>query len=125
MPVSQWDRDVHLNALGLRTRFGHDDDGNLVQHILDDVEPLIDLTKAAQNDGSNGFTPSREMRRIAEIPMATWLEWRERDGVDIISGRTRDSFGAWHRDPEGVDRWLRRRLNDPDFRFLKTCSGRV
>lgn len=76
----------------------------------DDVEPVIDANKRAQNDG-DGFSPSRELRHVARIPHVVYQEWCRVHGVDVLK--------VEHR---GL---LKRLLNDPDNDFLRTGTGDV
>jgi hypothetical protein len=75
-----------------------------------DVEPAIDANKraAALNDG---YSPSRELRRVASIPVTVQMQWIQRFGGDPLA--------------KGNERWLRRLLNDPEWRHLRTSPGKV
>ncbi|MCX8500743.1 MAG: hypothetical protein ORO03_03475 [Alphaproteobacteria bacterium] len=76
------------------------------------VEPLLEQNRAlASGDSSDGYSPSREWRRIATIPTVVQLQWKQRYGVEV-----------WNR-----DHWpaVKRLLNDPDWRWLRTSTGRV
>lgn len=76
-----------------------------------DVEPILDLNKAAYNDGTRGYTPSRDLRKIAEIPLIVAEKWRNELGVDVFN---KDHAPA-----------VRRLLNDPEYLYLRTAPGRV
>lgn len=119
----QWDKERFANGFGLVNRFGHDDDDNLVLHTVQDVEPILEANKTFQNQGNNGFGATRELRHIASIPLGTHLEWLQL-GIDIVTMRMKIG-GKWVHAPQEVETWLRRRLRDPDYRFLKTASGNV
>jgi hypothetical protein len=75
-----------------------------------DVEPILDNNKRLQNDGTNGFTPSRDMKRIASIPNVIIEMWRNQLGVDLFN-----------KDHEPA---IKRLLNDPDWQYLRTSHGR-
>lgn len=81
-------------------------DGKLVIRNAQDAEPIIEANKAEMNDGTDGYSKSRNLRRVASIPLVTWLDLEKK-------GITRDEkkFAAW--------------LNDPDNRFFRTAPGRV
>jgi hypothetical protein len=74
-----------------------------------DCTPILERNKALANDG-DGYSPSREFRRVASVPNVVVEQWLN-EGINIF-------------DP---DHWpeIRRRLNDPDNRFLRTAPGRV
>ncbi|NJK32174.1 MAG: hypothetical protein HC927_07075 [Deltaproteobacteria bacterium] len=63
---------------------------------------------ATENDG---YSPSRELRRVATIPAAVREMWLLQEGWDAWDGRYNDR--------------LKRKLNDPDWRWLRTAPGRV
>jgi hypothetical protein len=73
------------------------------------VEPLIERNKALRNM-DDGYSPSRELRRVASIPAVIVDQWY-REGFNIF-------------DPENRAE-LRRRLNDPDNLAWRTAPGRL
>lgn len=75
-----------------------------------DVEPVIEANKAATLAG-DGYTPSRDLRRVASIPAAVQLVWIERYGADPLA--------------KGNEGLLRRILNDPEWAHLRTSHGRL
>lgn len=75
-----------------------------------DVEPRIEANKKLQGAG-DGYTPSRDLRRIASIPLGVVEMWRTVDGIDIYN---RNHWKA-----------VMRKLRDPDWRWLKTVSGPI
>lgn len=94
------------SAWGVDTFLEHDDASNMmVERRTQDVAAILDNNKALQTL-NDGYSPSREFRRIASIPLVVWAQW-EREGI------TKDQAA------------LRRRLNDPDNRFFRTSVGRV
>lgn len=97
-------------AYGLLSNFHTEPDGErFAVETVADVEPIIDLNKALANDG-DGYSPSRELRRIASIPLVIVEKWKNEFGVDVFN---KDHAQA-----------VRRLLNDPDWRYLRTSPGR-
>lgn len=94
----------------IRTRLEEDGDGSLIVHREADVEPLLEINKALQTSG-DGYTPSREMRRAASIPLAIIEKWKNELGVDVFDP---DHIGA-----------VRRLLNSNEYRHLRTAPGRL
>lgn len=94
----------------IQTRLEEDGDGSLIVHRLADVEPILELNKALATSG-DGYTPSRELRRAASIPMAVIEKWRNELGVDIFNP---DHMPA-----------VRRLLNSNEYAFLRTAPGRL
>lgn len=76
-----------------------------------DVEPILDRNKALQNHGHNGWTGERTMRHVADIPLVVAEIWMQRYGVDVFN---KDHAPA-----------VRRLLNDPDWRYLRTSGGQL
>ena len=74
------------------------------------TDPIIEMNKkmATANDG---YTPSREMRRVATIPVVQRYKWLIEEGWDCY-------------DPEHADR-LVKKLNDPEWAHLRTAPGRI
>lgn len=107
MAISQLvDRDGGL------TRYLHSDamGEQFAVEIVADVEPVLQRNQSLANNG-DGYSASREWRRVASIPAIVQLRWKELYGIE-----------AWNR-----DHWpgVRRLLNDPDWRWLRTSPGRV
>jgi hypothetical protein len=82
-------------------------DGTFVIETRQDVAPIIERNKALQT-ANDGFTPSRDMARVASIPVVVQYEWLKRYGVNIF-------------DREHEAR-VRRLLNDPEWRYLRTSE---
>ena len=80
-------------------------DGRLVVRNAQDAEPIVEDNKRLSSEG-DGYSPSRNLRRVASIPLVLWLDLRKR-------GITRDPrrFRAW--------------LSDPDNRHFRTAPGRI
>jgi hypothetical protein len=88
-----------------------DGEGGLVIHSVQDVAPVLERNKALQTH-NDGYSPSRELRRVAFIPNIIRLKWLNEEGWD-----------AWRPDLY-ADR-LAAKLNDPEWRHLRTAPGRV
>lgn len=79
-----------------------------------DVAPRLELNKqmATHNDG---YSPSRELRRVASIPYAIGIKWLNEEGWWFMD--------AGH-DPD-VAKKLAAKLNDAEYAYLRTAEGRV
>ena len=93
---------------GLVETFHMDDEGNVAFQMTADVEPVIDDNKRALTQGNNGYTPSRDMVRVASIPIAVQYEWIQKFGVDPLK-----------RENEAL---LKRLLNSNEYRYLRTSE---
>ena len=80
-------------------------DGRLVIRNAQDAEPIVEANKRAYTEG-DGYSASRNLRRVASIPLVLYLDLKKRGIL---------------RDPRRFRAWL----NDPDNRFFRTAPGRV
>lgn len=78
---------------------------------VQDVAPILDRNRALQNEDDRGWSASRELRRAASIPDIIVLKWRNEYGIDVFN---RDHWPA-----------VKRLLNDPEWRYLRTAPGRL
>lgn len=76
-----------------------------------DVTDIIEGNKIAQNDGTNGWTPSRDMKHVATIPLCVLHQWSVEAGV--------------HMNSPAMGEIIKKKLNDPDFRGFRTGLGIV
>lgn len=77
-----------------------------------DVSPILERNKTAYNDDDakakgikNGWW------RVASIPNALIEKWRAEEGIDVFNKNHRQA--------------VMRKLQDPDYRYLRTSSGRL
>jgi hypothetical protein len=87
-----------------------DGNGGLEIKIEQDVTAALDAAKAMANH-NDGYNEARDIRRAAHIPDIVALKWLIEEGW-------------WIHDPASADR-LARKLNDPDWRHLRTAPGRI
>lgn len=85
------------------------EDDKIIQRNTQDVEPILDANKRLYNDG-DGYTPSRDYRRAASIPLIVVEQWL-REGVDVYN---RDHAEE-----------VKRRLNSSEWAYLRTAPGRL
>ena len=85
------------------------DGDTIIERKTQDVEPVLNHNKALYNDG-DGYSPSRDLRRVASIPMVVVEQWLS-EGVNI--------FDADHKAE------VMRRLNSSEYLYLRTAGGRV
>ena len=95
--VSEWDYDAADDRMILKRR--------------QDIEPILERNfEQYALDDTEGWTPSRDMRRVANIPNVTIEQWM-REGINIYK-------------PEDWPK-IRARLNDPSYLRLRTAPGRI
>jgi hypothetical protein len=85
-------------------------DGSLHVDSFYDSEEILEQNKrlATLNDG---YSPSRELRRVASIPLALVYLWLNEEGWNALN-------------PAHADK-LKAKLNDPSYLYLRTAPGRV
>lgn len=92
------------------TRWSYDaPSGAHVITRVQDVEPILEENKRLMSL-NDGYSPTRELRRVASIPFIVVEQWRA-EGIDIFDKNCREA--------------VRRKLNDPENLFLRTAPGRV
>ena len=80
-------------------------------NYVQDVQPVLDANKSAQNHNPSGMSKSREWKKIAEVPAVVYLQWIKTYGTDPLA--------------KGNESLLKRLLNDPNWRYLRTSGGSV
>jgi hypothetical protein len=76
-----------------------------------DCEPILEANKRDALSGTDGWAPDRQSRRVASIPVVLLECWSKKYGVSMA-------------DP-AFNEIIRRKLNDKDWQFLRTSTGRV
>lgn len=94
---------------GLRIDWIDNHDGTFSLDYQQDVEPLIDMNKAKQAAGRDYYARDKDMWKVASIPIVVQYEWAKRYGITDVTK------------PE-YQHLLRRLLNDPEWRYLKTAE---
>ena len=99
---------------GVKTRYIQESDGQLTINNQQNLNPLLERNKKlyTQNDG---YTASRDMRRIASVPPIMLQLWtKEYNG----------SNNWWALPKDTQKKIMRTKLNSNEFRyFFKTSEG--
>lgn len=79
---------------------------------VQDVESILEVNKKLQNE--EGYTRhgiKNDFWHVAQIPVVVQEKWLREEGIDIYN----------------KDHWpkVKAKLNDPDYRYLKTTRGTV
>ena len=102
-------RDIeHDASLGIVTETVLDgDDMHVLRH--QDCEAILENNKRLYGL-NNGYSPSRDLKRVASIPLTVVEQWMK-EGVNIFDKNCAEA--------------IRRKLNDPQYLYLRTAPGRV
>jgi hypothetical protein len=87
-------------------RIFHYDDGRVTLETRQDVEDLVEYTKAVNNLHDERTPWKGDLHRVASIPMNVFMELQKKGIVD---------------DEKAFKEWL----NDRDYRVFRTRPGRV
>src|ERR1700759_3570611 len=95
----------HLSraSAGIDHFIRHDADGSIHVESHADVEGILDHNKAMATH-NDGYNPTRDMRRVASIPMILIHKWLNEEGWNAL-------------DPNHEDK-LRQKLNSSEFLYL-------
>jgi hypothetical protein len=91
--------------------YGHGDDGVTIRRVQD-VEGHIKSNLEDQAKGGNDLSFGR---RVASIPNVIIEKWMKEEGLNIFD---------MHKDP-AIRRAVFRKLNDPEWRYLRTDNSRL
>lgn len=95
--------------IGTKLIFDHAEN-QLVVKREQDVQPILEMNKKLYTEG-DGYSPSRTLRRVASIPFVVIERWINDEGINIFK---KDHWNA-----------VKKKLNDPDYLFLRTSRGRI
>lgn len=95
---------------GIRHRIEETADGDIVDRSSQDVEAILDQNKAMATH-NDGYSPTRELRRAASIPLTLIYKWQNEEGWNAL-------------DPACADK-LKQKLNSSEYLYLRTAPGRL
>lgn len=87
-----------------------EDEGGMQFRSTQPVDAMLDRNRAMATH-NDGYTPSRDMRRVASIPFGLIHEWMVNEGWNAL-------------DPECADK-LMQKLNSSEYAYLRTADGRL
>ena len=91
-------------TLGVETTY-EEQDGQVSFNTVQDVEPILDYTRRLRSEGRR--FESKSCRHVATIPLVVMEIW-EREDPSIMRDR----------------RKLRKKLDDPEWKYLKVSDSR-
>lgn len=81
-----------------------------ITHEYADVDLILDNNKLNYNH-VNGWSPDRTWHKVATIPLSLVTKWQLEEGWDALDHNHADK--------------LRQKLNDPEYRYLRTSPGQL
>jgi hypothetical protein len=87
-----------------------DTDGSTTIQTLHDPNPIIKDNRERMLSGHDGYTPSRDMKHVASIPLGVAAELAMA-GINVLDDNDWPKVAAM--------------LDDPAFEFLRTSPGKI
>jgi hypothetical protein len=103
-------RHLYTSSAGIKHFIDDDEHGRFRIVSLGDAEAILERNKAMATH-NDGYSPSRELRRVASIPLIVMLKWLNEEGW-------------WALDPANEGK-LKTKLNSIEYLHLRTAPGRV
>lgn len=103
---------LFTSSAGIKYVWKDEADGSTTivgQQSAADLDAIFERNKAMANH-NDGYTPSRDMARIASIPLSIIYKWMTEEGWDPFSP-----------DPD-CQRKLAQKLDSSEYRYLRTSD---
>ena len=97
---------------GVREDVAFEGDKTIIRTSINATK-IVENNKASQNEAPPPAW-KQNFHKVASIPFTTLMQWGQEDGVNVFT-MTKEEQEAY----------LRRKLNDPDWRHLKTTPRRI
>ena len=91
--------------------FIDNEDGGFSIAYEQDCQDIIDANKEKASYGRDYYVSKDqegEYHKVGSIPLNIWFQWLNEDGVDAFA--------------PGNEEYLTRKLNDPEWKYLKTAE---
>jgi GTP-sensing pleiotropic transcriptional regulator CodY len=97
----------------IKTKFNYDhNEDKVILENVQDIEPLLELNKKELNkDYLYGGVETDGMRKVASIPLIIIEKWKRELGIDIMNKNDMPK--------------VKKLLNDPEYRWLRTHESRI
>lgn len=101
------------DAYGNPIRFIYDEmTDDVTLHQKQNVEPIIEHNKKLRN-WNDGYSASREWKRVASIPLGVIMQWLTEDKMDVAA--------FFQKPTREQNEYYRRKYRDRDWCQLKTA----
>jgi len=93
---------------GITTYWHSTENGFAVETVQHDVTPILKSNAIKRGLGRDYYATDPDMWKAASIPIGVMYEWLTKYGVDVLN----------------EDHWpaVKKLLNDPEWRYLKTAE---
>lgn len=105
-----WEPFLPADATGVAHYRRNNGDGTVSYRAVQEVDPILEANKALATH-NDGYSASRDLKRVASIPMGLIHHWREVEGWDAF-------------DPNNAAK-LMQKLNSSEFMHLRTAEGQL
>lgn len=100
------------SAAGVEYFFRRNGEGDYEVFSTQENDPILEHNAQLRSQDDRGYTSaSKDFRREGSVPLALVEKWKREDGVNVLH-------------PDGHD-YLKRKLNDYDFAYLRTSPGKT
>lgn len=100
----------YVNPQGIRKYWTDNADGSVTITRVQETESVLENNKR-QATFNDGYTQTREMRRVASIPLILIQKWKEEEGWDAFN-------------PDHAHK-LAEKLNSSEYMWLRTAEGHL
>lgn len=110
---------IRDNAGLLKNKTVIGENGLIEMHSSQNITAILDQNKRDQNDSNfrNGYSEDGDMKHVARVPLIIWKQWWIEEKKR--QGRTIPLYG------KEMNEIVRKKLNDPDNKFLRTGGGEI
>lgn len=106
----------------LNNQIIHKDKDKFTIKTSQDVTDIINKNKSLLAENNDGYSPSREMKRVASIPLIFLELWAQ----EYFKKEKGIQCNNWLAIPKEVrNRLLKQKLNDPSNKFLRVSNGTI
>tara|TARA_B100000989_G_C19466008_1_gene438322 strand:+ start:589 stop:924 length:336 start_codon:yes stop_codon:yes gene_type:complete len=107
-----------VETQGLLSDSFHDGEKGVVHQRSVNHKPILDHNKKLYNL-NDGYSPSRELKRVASIPTLVLEIWAKEYNGD-------QNKGNWFELPKDVQtKILKKKLNSNEYQYFKTAPGNL
>ena len=85
----------------------------ILTHRYQDVKDILKRNKEERNS-FDGYNKERDMKKVASIPLVILYQWLQDDGIFLLSMGEREQHF-----------YLKKKLNDPKYYYLRTSEGKL